>query len=53
MSLPRGSQTLLAGLERRAVQILGQLRALAVDHAELRLEHGHTLAASVRDGALE
>ncbi len=52
-SLPRASQTLLTGLERRAVQILGQLRARAVDHAALRLEHGHTLTASVRDGALE
>lgn len=52
MSLPRASQTLLAGLERRATQILGRL-APVVDHAELRLEHGETLSASVRDGALE
>ena len=52
MSLPRASQTLLAGLERRATQILARL-APAVEHAELRLEHGETLSASVRDGALE
>ena len=52
MSLPRASQTLLAGLERRATQILGRL-ASAVDHAELRLEHSEMLGASVRDGALE
>ena len=52
MSLPRASQTLLAGLERRATQILGRL-APVVEHAELRLEHGETLSASVRDGALE
>ena len=52
VSLPRASQTLLAGLDRRATQILGRL-ASVVDHAELRLEHGETLSASVRDGALE
>ena len=53
MSLPRASQALLAGLQRRAGQILGELRGLGVDHAELRLEHGQSLSASVRDGALE
>ncbi|HEY0136484.1 MAG TPA: TldD/PmbA family protein [Nannocystis sp.] len=52
MSLPRASQALLAGLERRAAQILGRLAPM-VDHAALRLEHGEMLAASVRDGALE
>ncbi len=53
MSLPRASQIVLAGLQRRATQILGEVRELGVDHAELRLEHGQTLMASVRDGALE
>lgn len=53
MSLPRASQTLLAGLQRRATQILGELQGLGVDHAELRLEHGESLTASVRDGSLE
>lgn len=53
MSLPRASQTLLAGLQRRAGQILAELKQLGAEHAELRLEHGQSLAASVRDGALE
>lgn len=53
MSLPRGSQVLLAGLQRRATQILGELRGLGAEHAELRLEHGQSLTVSVRDGALE
>lgn len=53
MSLPRASQTLLAGLERRAAHALASLRALGVDHAEVRIDHGQTLTASVRDGALE
>ncbi len=52
MSLPRASQTLLTSLERRATQILGRLASVS-EHAELRLEHGETLSASVRDGALE
>lgn len=53
MSLPRTSQQLLAGLERRAEQALAGLRALGAEHAEVRLDHGQTLSATVRDGALE
>lgn len=53
MSLPRTSQVLLAGLQRRATQILAELQGLGVEHAELRLEHGESLTANVRDGALE
>lgn len=53
MSLPRTSQILLTGLERRARQVLAELRALGADHAEVRLDHGQTLSAAIRDGALE
>ena len=53
MSLPRASQQLLARLARQAAQALADLRALGADHAEVRLDHGHSLAATVRDGALE
>ncbi len=53
MSLPRSSQQLLARLARQAAQALAHLRALGADHAEVRIDHGHSLAATVRDGALE
>lgn len=53
MSLPRASQRVLDTLARRAAQALADLRALGADHAEVRLDHGHSLAATVRDGALE
>ncbi|MBL9106100.1 MAG: TldD/PmbA family protein [Myxococcales bacterium] len=53
MTLPRTSAHLLSGLERRAARALAVLKALGAEHAEVRVDHGHTLSASVRGGALE
>jgi PmbA protein len=53
VTLPRGSQQLLAGLQRRAAAALAGLAARGADHAEVRLDHGETLTAAVRDGRLE
>jgi PmbA protein len=51
--LPRGSQQQLERLRRRAARVLTTLKDLGADHAEVRLDHGQTLSASVRGGALE
>lgn len=53
MILPRTSQQQLDRLRRRAARVLEIIKDLGADHAEVRLDHGHTLAASVRGGALE
>lgn len=53
MSLPRSSQRILDGQRRRAARVLDVLKDLGADHAEVRLDHGQTFSASVRNGALE
>lgn len=53
MNLPRSSQQLFDRQRRRAVRVLATLKDLGVDHAEVRLDHGQTLSASVRGGRLE
>jgi len=53
MSLPRSSQRILDAQRRRAARVLDVLKDLGADHAEVRLDHGQTFSASVRNGALE
>lgn len=53
MSLPRASQRLLSELRRTAERALEFARAAGADHAELRLDHGSRLSATVRGGATE
>ena len=53
MNLPRASQQQLARMAHQAAQALAAVRALGADHAEVRIDHGLSLTATVRDGALE
>lgn len=53
MSLPRASQRRLDELRRAAERALQAARAAGADHAEVRLDHGSRLSATVRDGKTE
>lgn len=53
MSLPRGSQRLLAQLEQTAARALRTAQARGAAHAEVRVDHGLKLSAQVREGAIE
>ena len=53
LNRPDCSVEVVDATTQEAAQALAHLRALGADHAEVRIDHGHSLAATVRDGALE